>query len=106
MKFRYHRGSLQDSLVTAVSFNTLDELKTHIMETHCMLLIDDILNMDFLLSHYGYDERVQQDLWLLRIDYAPVGFVYDLGDVAEPYPRDEEFIWDQITSKSYESVKV
>ncbi len=94
MKFRYHRGSLTDSLETAITFFILGELKTDICTKHSMILREPV---DLYMCYYGYDKRVDQKLWLVRIEDYPIGFVYDLPDeVAKNYSLEDEFIWDEI----------
>lgn len=75
MKFRQHRGSLEDSLATTVSFSTFTEFKEYIrvllgLEEHK----PNTLNVEF----YGYDERCNQYLHIVTYEDKPIGFIFEV----------------------------
>lgn len=68
MKFRYHRGSLEDSLSTEQDFNFRSICKD-------MNLIEKDTKMQ--IQFYAYDNRVDQALFEVSIDNQIIGFVYN-----------------------------
>lgn len=70
--FRYHRGPLQDSLDTSVYFTDYQQLGKY--------LRDEIM-LNYAISYYGYDERCDQELWIVTADGGVHGFVFIDGTI-------------------------
>lgn len=69
IKFRRHRGTLEDSLETMQEFDSLMALKQY--------LENDLDN----IGYYGYDERCKQDLWMVTNSmHMPLGFICEDRD--------------------------
>lgn len=69
MLFRYHRGSLDESMKTIVQINSVHEL--------CELLNVD--EKDLKCEPYGYDERIGWDAYVITVSYSVYGFTN--GDI-------------------------
>lgn len=69
MKFRFHRGSLDESLATTVEVDSLLELR-RIIEKEWQLG-DESLSIE----SYGYDERIGWDTHIVLWKNSPVGFL-------------------------------
>jgi hypothetical protein len=76
IKFRLHRGLLNDSMATVRTVAS----KTDIM---AILLIDElpVMSMGLIpvsamrISYYGYDARIDWDTWIITLDgYGVIGF--------------------------------
>ena len=74
MKFRLHRGGLDDSMKTTVELpNTAEALLAHIqkeLEYFAIFCIPANLK----LTHYGIDNRTGWDSYLVTLCGKPVGF--------------------------------
>jgi hypothetical protein len=73
MKFRFHRGSLEDSLATVVEVGSMAELRA-VIEKEWGLICptgDEPLSVE----PYGYDARIDWDTHLVLWKYQPVGFL-------------------------------
>lgn len=82
IKYREHRGGLQESLDTAREFSTLKDCLQYVQgkwnkqpgNIHRAFLTD------IELCYYGYDDRVKQELYsvYLKIDRKYIlGFIYE-----------------------------
>lgn len=67
IKFRFHRGSLEDSLATTKEFRTVNEFFTYI-NPH---------SEKYNEKYYGYDDRCKQDLTMVLINDKPIGFIIE-----------------------------
>lgn len=58
MKFRYHRGTLQESLTTMEEFNMKKIYQDNDFDRkyHCLTV-----------THYGYDDRIHKELWIVQV---------------------------------------
>lgn len=73
MRFRFHRGTLEDSLKTLVNFKNKEELYK--------IICDSFKDFDFKFNieniefkHQGYDERCNWDTYLVHIkNYGVIG---------------------------------
>jgi len=78
INFRWHRGSLEDSLATSVSFCTNASFKRYIIQ-QCQLkylyVFDE--NETFDIKDYGYDERCKQHLKSVLVNGAIIGFIFE-----------------------------
>lgn len=76
MKFRQHRGSLEDSLKTTVSFDTFTAFKDYLVE---LLGLEDTRQLHTLdVEFYGYDERCDQYLHIVKYQDKPIGFIFEV----------------------------
>lgn len=73
LKFRYHRGSLEESIKTTEDFNIENIIKND-FGTLRFNKTDK-----FIITYYGYDDRVKQDLWLLTCRNLPIGYVFNVS---------------------------
>ena len=67
MKFRYHRGSLEDSLSTEQDFNIAKICKDMGYNTKTTKI---------QIQFYTYDNRVDEALYSLLLDNQIIGFLY------------------------------
>jgi hypothetical protein len=73
IKYREHRGSLQESLETTREFSTLKDCLQYVQGNwnerpgNSYARLDDIQ-----ISYYGYDDRVKQELF--QVYLKPPGF--------------------------------
>lgn len=84
IKFRWHRGTLEDSLATTMEFKSLTELKTYIYnEVYKDLpefMLHPVEEFKIKIKDYGYDDRCRQNLWIVLCSqpekvYFPMGFI-------------------------------
>lgn len=77
MKFRFHQGSLKDSLTTEVEVNSKAELISIIGNW----AIDNFLvygpTYGLTVNYYAYDPRVDRNLYLVKIMSQVAGFLYN-----------------------------
>jgi hypothetical protein len=74
MKFREHKGGLEDSMATVVELKDRDELNWHIAK---LLAPWDRIVLPTMIhaEAYGYDPRVDWVTWLITVDgYGVVGY--------------------------------
>lgn len=71
MKFRYHRGTLADSLATQVEIApTIDALKTLLAPLFNQEQLDEVR-----VEPYGFDTRLDEHQWIVSVPYyGVVGF--------------------------------
>lgn len=73
MKFRFHRGSLQDSLATTIEVNSLEELCEILKSSHSELNPESLAKL--VSKHYCFDDRIGWDTWIVTIEgYGVLGF--------------------------------
>ncbi len=77
LKFRYHTGSLQDSLLTTIEFNGFESLLKHIKDKFGVIGIGEVKKDGIHIKYYGYDERVNQDLFVFLLNEQPIGFIWE-----------------------------
>lgn len=71
--FRFHKGSLEDSLKTAVTVTSFDELLRVINLE--LLPLDVIEKDDISIKYYGYDHRVPQKTYIVLSEtYGIIGW--------------------------------
>lgn len=81
MKFRYHRGSLKDSLATTEDFSINKIMTTSIYnDSNAMEPIKR--QFELIISYYAYDDRCNQDLWSLSLrdktgTQSIIGFMWE-----------------------------
>ena len=68
MLFRFHRGSLEDSMKTVVEVNYLAEIKA-------LLRSAGYPPGEVKVYDYGYDARINWNTYVVTIDRKHVGFV-------------------------------
>lgn len=77
IKYREHRGSLEDSLDTSREFDTIKELFKFLineMSQYCC----HISIQDIKVEYYGFDERCNQELYVVSSEKIGVfGFIYE-----------------------------
>jgi len=64
--FRYHRGSLEESMKTIIEVNSLDDLKKKLSEEYG----ETNLTCDF----YCFDKRINWDTYMIRSNGDIIGF--------------------------------
>lgn len=69
MKFRYHRGDLQDSLSTQFEFKGKKDLIHKIQEKFPYVNEDNIFCVP-----YGYDERIKEYVYLVQLKVSDGNF--------------------------------
>lgn len=75
MRFRFHRGSLADSMATLVEFKDDQEAREHIAgEARDYLNDPSIVADDVTSEPYSYDARIDWDTHLVCIRGYPCGF--------------------------------
>lgn len=86
MKFRYHRGSLKESLATTEDFSINNILHNMLIDASFKIIpTPDISKME--ITYYGYDDRCNQDLFIIKAGYKNqenkfvVGFMWEQQDV-------------------------
>jgi len=76
IKYREHRGGLQESLDTAREFDSIKELFYYLVnwsqENRLSYNIED-----FTIRFYGFDERCNQDLWIVTARGQGIGFIFE-----------------------------
>lgn len=84
IKYREHRGGLQESLATIKEFSTLKDCLYYVREVYNNFFGHNIKNIeDFSIAYYGYDERVKQELYRV---YCHSEFPVLLGFIFEEIP--------------------
>jgi hypothetical protein len=91
MKFRQHRGGLQESMATVVEVADktalIGFLRTIFDHWHKELPAEHFPRIDHDTVHikpYEYDERIQWDTHIVLIDhYGPIGFTDGPGTSAD-----------------------
>jgi hypothetical protein len=66
MRFRWQRGSLEESMSTSVEFDGGKELFSIVRKTFPF--------GEIFVEKYGWDERCGWDCWLVLVDGNAVGF--------------------------------
>ena len=66
--FRFHRGSLVDSLDTSISVESVEDVRT-IVENHLEELGVTGYGLPMHIDFYGYDARIKKDMYTVRIKY-------------------------------------
>lgn len=83
IKFRWHRGGLEDSLATSVEFESWSEL-WKVLHDNFVLPLLKANPLEVKIFYCGFDERVNQDLWMVKAntagmdDFYPLGFIYEI----------------------------
>jgi hypothetical protein len=95
IKFRWQRGSLEDSLATAKEFDSLKEFFDYIMNSDLIINMPCRLGQRFIpgglykkinITYYGYDKRCKQELFIVTIKDTPltelgkssvIGFIFE-----------------------------
>jgi hypothetical protein len=76
IKFRWHRGSLEESMATAMEFDSLMELFIYITNNYvvknCTCYIED-----FTLVYYSVDHKTIQDIFGIARNGEAVGFIFE-----------------------------
>lgn len=68
MKFRFHRGGLEDSMKTQVEFKSLDELKGIIDN---WLTVRKSNSVELRFEYRGFDERISQETYYVIVRDSP-----------------------------------
>lgn len=71
LKFRWQRGSLDDSMQTVVDFESFDDL-VNILRSNGFLR--DCQASDIAVKQYTYDERIGWDTHIVTYNGSAVGF--------------------------------
>ncbi|UXN70914.1 hypothetical protein N8A98_06925 [Devosia neptuniae] len=74
MKFRWHRGSLADSMDTVVEFNGTKEALTVLLKADALPWFPPLDIHDVLVEPYTVDDRIGWDTYLVTVDGKAVGF--------------------------------
>lgn len=73
IQFRDHRGSLEDSMATVVTFHSKREFYDYMekrVTTGCMALDFDESKISF--KHYIYDDRIKWDTWIVTYNHPAI----------------------------------
>jgi hypothetical protein len=73
IKFRWHRGSLEESLATTREFDSLMELKYYLSIQPYSGVSPSI----FTIEYYIHDERCNQELFMVKLNGIPCGFIVE-----------------------------
>lgn len=74
IKYREHRGSLEESLKTYQEFESIGKLFKFIADN--AFFPTSVRKIKIM--YYGFDERINQELFMVRSDDAGVfGFIYE-----------------------------
>ena len=79
INFRWHRGSLEDSLATSVSFASISSLERYITqqcELMHMKVFDEAGQSTIKYQDYWYYSRCGQDLEAVIVDDKLIGFIF------------------------------
>lgn len=75
IKYREHRGSLEESLKTSMKFDKINELLDFIIEKSNIPIRH---KGNIKIFYYGYDKRCNQELFIVSLeDYGVFGFIYE-----------------------------
>jgi hypothetical protein len=81
INYRAHRGSLEDSLATAQSFESLQAFDKYIRAEIRNNYLISSAPFSYEITYYGEDERCNQVLWMVRVidveTNFPIGFIYE-----------------------------
>lgn len=69
IKFRFHRGSLEDSMKTVIEINTMVELVNAINKE----FVYDIKETQITFSYASYDNRIGWDTYYVCVDGNAIG---------------------------------
>lgn len=73
--FRPQRGSLDDAMKEVVTVNSKQDLADHINASIGYCLGGQILPEDLESKHYTYDDRINWDTWIWKLDgFGVIGF--------------------------------
>jgi hypothetical protein len=79
INFREHRGSLGDSMRTAIVLDNREEVVAHIanlLRPYCVIKSEDVS-----FKPYGYDPRIDWQTLIVSVkDYGVVGFARELNE--------------------------
>ncbi len=81
IKYREHRGGLEESISTTREFSTLKDCLQYVQGTYNNFPGHKVKNTeDFSITYYGYDERCKQELYRVychsEIPFL-LGFIYE-----------------------------
>ena len=81
IKYREHRGGLQESLSTAREFSTLKDCLQYVRGIYNDFPVHNVKNIeDFSIAYYCYDERCKQELYRVYCHSelpCIIGFIYE-----------------------------
>lgn len=77
MKFRFHRGSLSESLKTQFEFKDKEDLINKINTEFPELKLN---NSNFKCSYYEYDSRIVEEVYVIQIESNKGKFVIGFSD--------------------------
>jgi hypothetical protein len=95
-KFRWHRGSLDESMATVMEIESYWHLKRIIEKSYSQYYPDP--DIDVIIEPYGYDDRIGWDSYIVRArilgrgksKYSVEGFTDCMLSHEEPYPKKEK----------------
>lgn len=77
MKFREHRGDLNESMTTVVELDpTSEALKAHL--EHILKNWKVVRPLKLHIEHYAYDSRIEWDTYIVKVEGS--GFVVGFTD--------------------------
>lgn len=75
MKFREHRGGLEDSMKTVREFNTEEEFTSFIGDLAARDVSDGSERVAVDIHYYGYDARIDWDSYIVSVPgFGVIGF--------------------------------
>lgn len=92
MKFREHRGQLKESLKTEIEVESFEDIFKLMGKKYDICQNEEFCpGKNITVSYYGYDPRVDQDLFAVVMKWnesnpgmAIIGFAYDLDKTKYP----------------------
>lgn len=72
MRFRFHRGSLEESLQTVREVQSLDDVRELLVREVGLSLLPE--HFKLTCRYYTHDKRIDWQTWIVLNDGLPVGF--------------------------------
>lgn len=81
IKFRWHRGTLEESMATAMEFDSLMELFNYVTKYYVVKNCTCYIH-DFTLVYWGIEHGAICDIFGIAKDGAAIGFIFeDVDDI-------------------------
>jgi len=91
MKFREHRGTLEQAMLTVVEVNSLEELATHIQKIWGSFTSIPIRKKDIYFRWLCYDERIGWDTYFVYVNQiGSVGYSNGKFDISQKVKSGEQ----------------
>jgi len=87
MKFRFHKGSLEDSIKTVIDVNSLEELEDIISKEYDIPLSGWF---EFRFEYAGYDNRIDWETYYVIVKDMIYGYGYIAGMINGVFKKEYE----------------